>query len=44
MILKTYAHEIPGGADDDGRAAVDSLLSGPGPSAPDVPSEAADQA
>ncbi len=37
-LVETYAHFLPGGDDDDGRAAVDAFLAGP--IAPDVPSAA----
>lgn len=33
-VVETYAHFLPGGDDDDGRAAVDAFLAPPG--APDV--------
>jgi integrase len=35
-VVGIYAHMMPGGSDDDGRAAVDSFFSGPPASAPDV--------
>lgn len=34
-VVETYAHFLPGGDDDDGRAAVDAFLAGPDGQAPD---------
>lgn len=41
MVAKTYAHLMPGHADDDGRAAVEAFFAGRA-CALDVPSEAAE--